>query len=432
MPRARKHVAPRPASVRPAGGRAPRARLPRPCGQERRNATDLATLPRGCLPSPPPPQVVCCYPEDAREISWHNGQPVQRPYRGPRQLRFEQEFSDGHHVRLAITAWARAHFEVLHAGFAVDPDWAAASLEAEAAEAAAAAAAAVAAGAAAHLAAQVPQAQQPQPVHAAPAAAEQAELAHDALLPLMTAVHVQPQQPAVLPFNPDHAQPPPGPDSFATVVAAAVAAAAAAAAAAGSAPGLALPTVPSPSAVQHPQLQQALVPVPPQLAHITVQAVPATVGAAPLAPSSVPLLHGHEDGAASMFQLPDAPYASLSKAVPTASTASSTCPSPSMVYRPQHNPRRRGGSSSQRHRPVRVLADLQPPTPPPPQLPQELCRSQSACSLLSADDSADYTLDGKQLPMPELVLPHAEQQQQQPPQQQQEQHALQPHCGTIP
>ena len=60
-------------------------------------------------------EVVLIYPPDAREISWQNGQPVQRPYRGPAQLRFEQDFSPDHDVRLAITSWAKASFEVLHA-----------------------------------------------------------------------------------------------------------------------------------------------------------------------------------------------------------------------------------------------------------------------------------------------------------------------------
>ena len=32
-------------------------------------------------------EVVLAYPEDAKEISWQNGQPVQRPYRGPSQVR---------------------------------------------------------------------------------------------------------------------------------------------------------------------------------------------------------------------------------------------------------------------------------------------------------------------------------------------------------
>lgn len=60
--------------------------------------------------------VVLQYPEDAKEISWQNGQPVPRPYYGPPQLRFEQDFSTAYDVRLAATAWAKASFEVLHDG----------------------------------------------------------------------------------------------------------------------------------------------------------------------------------------------------------------------------------------------------------------------------------------------------------------------------
>jgi hypothetical protein len=60
--------------------------------------------------------VVLQYPEDAKEISWQNGQPVPRPYYGPPQLRFEQDFSSSYDVRLAATAWAKASFEVLHDG----------------------------------------------------------------------------------------------------------------------------------------------------------------------------------------------------------------------------------------------------------------------------------------------------------------------------
>lgn len=85
-------------------------------------------------------EVLLTYPEDAKEISWQNGQPVQRPYRGPSQLRFEQDFSDNYHLRLAVTSWAKAHFEVLHTGFAIDPEWVSAAQAAESAAAAEAAA----------------------------------------------------------------------------------------------------------------------------------------------------------------------------------------------------------------------------------------------------------------------------------------------------
>ena len=105
-------------------------------------------------PSLPPTQVVLRYPSDAKEVSWQNGQPVQRPYRGPPCLRLEQDFPDDFHVRLAATAWAKAHFEVLHATPAVDEAWL--TEAAAAAVAAAAAAAELAAAPAAPLALPVP------------------------------------------------------------------------------------------------------------------------------------------------------------------------------------------------------------------------------------------------------------------------------------
>jgi hypothetical protein len=87
-------------------------------------------------------QVVLAYPEDAKEISWQNGQPVHRPYRGPSQLRFEQDFPADYDIRLAVTSWAKAHFEVLHGGYTVDAAWAADAAAVESMEAAAEAAAA--------------------------------------------------------------------------------------------------------------------------------------------------------------------------------------------------------------------------------------------------------------------------------------------------
>ena len=59
-------------------------------------------------------QAVLQYPPDAKEIQWHNGQPVQKPYLGPNQLRFELDFCDEYDVRLAGTAWAKACYDVLH------------------------------------------------------------------------------------------------------------------------------------------------------------------------------------------------------------------------------------------------------------------------------------------------------------------------------
>jgi hypothetical protein len=37
------------------------------------------------------------------------------------QLRFEQDFPDDYDVRLAVTSWAKAHFEVLHCSHTPDP-----------------------------------------------------------------------------------------------------------------------------------------------------------------------------------------------------------------------------------------------------------------------------------------------------------------------
>jgi len=67
-------------------------------------------------------EIILNYPKDAKEISWHNGHPVQRPYRGPSQLRFEQDFPNTYDVQLAVTSWAKATFEVLHTGHN-DEEW---------------------------------------------------------------------------------------------------------------------------------------------------------------------------------------------------------------------------------------------------------------------------------------------------------------------
>lgn len=87
-------------------------------------------------------EVVLNYPPDAKEISWHGGQPVQRPYRGPSQLRFEQDFSSDFDLRLAVTSWAKATFEVMHTGHNA-VKWIESDIEDEEAEIAAAAAAAI-------------------------------------------------------------------------------------------------------------------------------------------------------------------------------------------------------------------------------------------------------------------------------------------------
>jgi hypothetical protein len=60
-------------------------------------------------------QIVLFYPSDAQEIKWNrDGHPVPAPYQGPRVLRFELEFADTYDVKLAVTCWAKASFDVIH------------------------------------------------------------------------------------------------------------------------------------------------------------------------------------------------------------------------------------------------------------------------------------------------------------------------------
>lgn len=62
-------------------------------------------------------QIVLFYPSDAQEIKWNrDGHPVPAPYQGPRVLRFELEFSDSYDVKLAVTCWAKASFDIIHSG----------------------------------------------------------------------------------------------------------------------------------------------------------------------------------------------------------------------------------------------------------------------------------------------------------------------------
>jgi len=61
--------------------------------------------------------VLILYPPNAKEITWQGGQPVQRAYNGPTRLSFEQEFSDAYDVRLAVTSWAKASYDILHTGY---------------------------------------------------------------------------------------------------------------------------------------------------------------------------------------------------------------------------------------------------------------------------------------------------------------------------
>jgi hypothetical protein len=58
--------------------------------------------------------VCLTYPQDAVQVEWHNGVAVEHPYRGPREVRFEQKYPEDYPVRLAITSWAKAQFDILH------------------------------------------------------------------------------------------------------------------------------------------------------------------------------------------------------------------------------------------------------------------------------------------------------------------------------
>ena len=42
-------------------------------------------------------------PPDGQELYWHNTRTVPKPYKGPREVRFEQDFSPDHDVKLALT-----------------------------------------------------------------------------------------------------------------------------------------------------------------------------------------------------------------------------------------------------------------------------------------------------------------------------------------
>jgi len=56
----------------------------------------------------------CRNPLDGQELYWHNTRTVPKPYKGPREIRFEQDFSPHHDVKLALTSWAHGAFDVLH------------------------------------------------------------------------------------------------------------------------------------------------------------------------------------------------------------------------------------------------------------------------------------------------------------------------------
>jgi hypothetical protein len=53
-------------------------------------------------------------PPDGQELYWHNTRTVPKPYKGPREVRFEQDFLPHHDVKLALTSWAHGAFDVLH------------------------------------------------------------------------------------------------------------------------------------------------------------------------------------------------------------------------------------------------------------------------------------------------------------------------------
>lgn len=67
-------------------------------------------------------------PSDGWDVRWENDRRVHSQYRGPGEIKFSQEFSRAFNVKLALTAWAKADFEVLHTTYC-NPTPAAASKE---------------------------------------------------------------------------------------------------------------------------------------------------------------------------------------------------------------------------------------------------------------------------------------------------------------
>eukprot|EP00210_Caulerpa_lentillifera_P007495 g7161.t1 len=53
-------------------------------------------------------------PSDGWDVRWKNDRRVHSQYRGPGEIRFSQEFPREFDVKLALTAWAKADFDVLH------------------------------------------------------------------------------------------------------------------------------------------------------------------------------------------------------------------------------------------------------------------------------------------------------------------------------
>lgn len=43
------------------------------------------------------------HPADGQELYWLNTRTIPKPYRGPREVRFEQDFDPSHDVKLALT-----------------------------------------------------------------------------------------------------------------------------------------------------------------------------------------------------------------------------------------------------------------------------------------------------------------------------------------
>jgi len=59
-------------------------------------------------------EVLVQNPEGGQELFWQNTRTVPKPYTGPREVRFEQDFSPNHNVKLAMTSWAHGAFDVVH------------------------------------------------------------------------------------------------------------------------------------------------------------------------------------------------------------------------------------------------------------------------------------------------------------------------------
>lgn len=59
-------------------------------------------------------EFLVCNPQDGQELHWQHTRTVPKPYKGPLQIRSEQDFPADFDVRLAITCWARGAFDVLH------------------------------------------------------------------------------------------------------------------------------------------------------------------------------------------------------------------------------------------------------------------------------------------------------------------------------